>query len=412
MQRLVQIGLIWFGCAIAWMVLGSSLVVRSRDASSSLTRDVHELWGTPIDQTAPEAFYLEPAPLGRRTLRQPSGSSAPPAPVVHDVSLAASRIDVHLDLEQRKKGLEWFPTYVVAFRARYTFENTSARAQHVIFRLPLQGQGAVYDDFEVQSEHGAPVQADVRSSLATWNAELEPGAKRTYNISYRSRGMTSFRYDPSRGAGQVRDFALMVDGNFKAVDFRPGSIAPSSEHTAHGHWRGEWRFKNLVAGAPIAVDLPGRLNPGPLASRITFFAPVGLLFFFFVVAILAAAEGRQIHPLNYFFFGCAFFAFHLLFAYLVDHLAIAPSFTVAAVVSLALSVTYARLFVGWRFALVELGIAQFIYLVLFSFSFFWSGFTGLAITVGAIVTLAVMMQMTGRTVWRKLAPTAPREPVQ
>ena len=96
--------------------------------------------------------------------------------------------------------------------------------------------------------------------------------------------------------------------------------------------------------------------------------------------MLAAAGKRRIHPLNYFFFGCAFFAFHLLFAYLVDHVAIVPAFALASLVSLALVVSYARLFVGWRFALGEMAAAQLIYLVLFSFTFFWTGFTGLAIT--------------------------------
>lgn len=407
MARLVQIGLIWLGCAIAWMVLGSSLVVRSGDASSSLTRDVHQLWGTPIDQKAPQAFYEEPgSPRVPAAGTNKSGRPPRPAVVRYDVALDASHVDVQLDLEQRKKGLEWFPTYAVDFHARYTFKNPSAAPQHVTFQLPLQGEGAVYDAFEVTDEHGAPAHADVHSSLATWSAELAPGARRTFTVSYRSRGMTSFRYEPSDGAGQVRDFTLNVAGNFTAVDFAPGSISPSSEGTAHGRWHGAWRFKNLVAAAPIDVELPGRLNPGPLASRITFFAPVGLLFFFFVVAILAAAQGRPLHPLNYFFFGCAFFAFHLLFAYLVDHVAIVPSFAISAAVSLALSVTYARLFVGWRFALVELGLAQLVYLVLFSSSFFWAGFTGLAITVGAIVTLAVMMQITGRTDWRKLGAPA------
>ena len=35
---------------------------------------------------------------------------------------------------------------------------------------------------------------------------------------------------------------------------------------------------------------------------------LGLLFFFFVVAVFAAAKRKNLHPLNYFFFGCAFFA--------------------------------------------------------------------------------------------------------
>jgi hypothetical protein len=54
----------------------------------------------------------------------------------------------------------------------------------------------------------------------------------------------------------------------------------------------------------------------------------------------------------------------------------------------------------WRsFAGVEAGIKQFVYLVLFSYAFFFKGYTGLAITIGAIITLFVVMQMTGRIRW-------------
>jgi inner membrane protein involved in colicin E2 resistance len=138
---------------------------------------------------------------------------------------------------------------------------------------------------------------------------------------------------------------------------------------------------------------------------------VSLLFFFFVVGILLAARGRAIHPMNYFLFACAFFAFHLLFAYLIDHVAIGPAFAAASLVSVALAVSYARLFMGWRTAVVQVGVAQLLYLVLFSFTFFWEGFTGLAITVGAILTLFVIMQLTGKLDWdRVLAGVQRTEP--
>lgn len=52
-----------------------------------------------------------------------------------------------------------------------------------------------------------------------------------------------------------------------------------------------------------------------------------------------------------------------------------------------------------RFAVVEASLAQFVYLVLFSYAFFFTGFTGLAVTIGSIVTLFVVMQMTGRIKW-------------
>ena len=88
-----------------------------------------------------------------------------------------------------------------------------------------------------------------------------------------------------------------------------------------------------------------------------------------------------------------------LMAYLVDHISIHAAFFISAAVSLALVVSYMRLVTGTKFALVECGLAQFVYLVLFSYAFFFKGYTGLAGTIGSIITLFVVMQMTGRINW-------------
>ena len=62
---------------------------------------------------------------------------------------------------------------------------------------------------------------------------------------------------------------------------------------------------------------------------------------------------------------------------------------------------------GWRTASLQVGTAQLVYLVLFSVTFFWKGYTGLAITIGAILTLFVIMQLTGRTDWERALGRAP-----
>ena len=81
---------------------------------------------------------------------------------------------------------------------------------------------------------------------------------------------------------------------------------------------------------------------------------------------------------------------------------------ICSVTSLALVISYLRLVVGIRFAAVEAGLAQLIYLVLFSYAFFFKGFSGLAVTVGSIMTLFVVMQLTGRIRWsEKFATRAP-----
>ena len=120
-------------------------------------------------------------------------------------------------------------------------------------------------------------------------------------------------------------------------------------------------------------------------------------------------RGIELHPMNYFFLAAAFFSFHLLLAYLVDHISIHASFAISAGVSIFLVITYLRLVVGIRFASREAAIAQFIYLVMFSYAFFIKGFTGLAITIGSILTLFVVMQVTGRIRWKEKFGIRPKD---
>jgi inner membrane protein involved in colicin E2 resistance len=147
------------------------------------------------------------------------------------------------------------------------------------------------------------------------------------------------------------------------------------------------------------MTMPEKLQPGPLAGEISYAAPVSLFFFFFLMFIITTMRNIDLHPVNYFFLATAFFAFHLMLAYLVDHISIHAAMIVASVVSITLVVSYLRLVVGIRFAAVEAGIAQLIYLIIFSYAFFWKGFTGLAITIISVITLFVVMQATGRIRW-------------
>jgi hypothetical protein len=65
--------------------------------------------------------------------------------------------------------------------------------------------------------------------------------------------------------------------------------------------------------------------------------------------------------------------------------------------------------VGLRLAFVEIALSQLVYLVLFSYTFFFKGFTGLAITILCICTLFVIMQVTGKTDWTEIFETGRNE---
>jgi inner membrane protein involved in colicin E2 resistance len=113
--------------------------------------------------------------------------------------------------------------------------------------------------------------------------------------------------------------------------------------------------------------------------------------------------------MHYLFISAGFFAFHILLAYLVDKIEIHYAFWIAAGVSVALVVSYMRLVAGLKFAVVYVGAAHLVYLVGFSYAFFWTGWTGLTVVIMAIVTLFVLMQATGRLDWNEVfcRPPAP-----
>ncbi|HEU4401614.1 MAG TPA: inner membrane CreD family protein [Candidatus Polarisedimenticolia bacterium] len=423
-KRLVAIIFIFVCLSIAWFVLGATIFYRTDASKQELKSNVVSTWGAPQSQTPPEARYarfvtrtIETAEEGRKIVRTLKRKVVTPLP------LESSRIEVRLDLEHRQKGLLWYSTYKVAFSGTYAFRNESADERSVTFALDFPTSQAIYDDLSFTLD-GRPLTVVTGTSRADTAADEEQGsgdsesgedgsvtrqARATarvgagktalLKVAYRSQGLDTWRYNFGQEVAQVRDFVLHMTTNFKEIDFPPETLSPSEKQETAGGWDLTWAYKNLVSGFQIGMVMPEKLQPGPLAARISLFAPVSLYFFFFLMFIITTLRGIELHPMNYLFLGCAFFSFHLLMAYLVDHISIHAAFVICSVVSIFLVISYLRLVVGVRFAAVEAGLAQLIYLVLFSYAFFFKGFTGLSITIGSIVSLFVVMQMTGRVRW-------------
>ena len=407
-RKLAAVALIFAGASAAWAILGSSVLARTGEFDGRLEREVQLLWGGPHRQTAPDAWIERPgtnteieetrSAEGRVVKREVTRPVIQRVPVGVD----STRATADLDLEHRRKGLLWYATYTVAFKGTYTFRNPDAVERVLGVRLPLPAENALFDDF-VFTINGQPaaLAGDVSKEMVATVA-VAPNSVVTLDVGYRSRGLGTWTYafvGNSGGTARVRDFQLAVNTNVVDIDFPAGSMSPNQRSRTADGWRVQWTFNNLLSGQTIGVTLPERLNPGPFAARVTFFAPVGLLFFLTVMVILGATSGPPLHPMHYWFIAAAFFAFHLLLAYLVDHISIHAAFAVSAAVSLALVVSYLRVVTGMRHAILKAGAAQAVFLVLFSYAFFFEGFTGLAITIGAVITLFVLMQITARVSW-------------
>jgi inner membrane protein involved in colicin E2 resistance len=412
LKRISAIVLIFLCTSFAWVILGTTIFYRSDSAGSSLSSRVASTWGAPQEQSPPEIKYVwqEMQTVtadedGRKVTHREKREMSKRVP------LDSSNIVANFHVDYRQKGLLWFSTYLVTFKGEHAFRNPTATDQTFEFRLPLPAKEAVYDTLAIELD-GKPLPLSFGGNEVTARAVVPAATQGVLKTSYRSQGQRSWRYrlgtdgqsSPETGAARVaqaNDFHMLLRTDFSGFDFPDNSLSPTSKRPVANGWELQWDYQNMISGFDIALKMPEKLQPGPLAGEISYFASVSLFFFFFMIFILSTLRGIDLHPMNYFFLAGAFFAFHLLLAYLADHISIHLAFVISSLVSIFLVVTYLRLVVNLRFALVDAALSQLIYLVLFSYAFFFEGFTGLAITIGAILTLFVVMQMTGRIRWEE-----------
>jgi len=401
------------GCtAVAWFILASAMSQRTQESSSEMSAEVSGVWNPALEQRHPSAWFETPNVPGGKAFILPS----------------SSEVSVDLRFVPKPRGLILHRTYDVDFKAAYEFVNPTRVPQtlHVSFPLPegakkLEGfvfrLGDPGSADATESANAANTVNPLPSAGATRAVTIPASGKISLQAAYQTRGTDMWQYsfpDKRRIAG----FSLKMKTDFMDINFPVGTGSPKdADRKIHGKgWDLVWNYPDVLAVPSIGMDMPKLLNAGPVATRIAFFAPVSLVFFVTVLLLVAGLKEVPLHPMHVFFVSAGFFAFHLLFAYLVDLIPIYTSFAIATVVSLALVCGYLRA-VGGK-ALFRIALpAQIAYLVMFSASFFFDGLTGITLTVCGISTLALLMIFTARVNWAsRFAPSpgrrgAPREAV-
>jgi len=246
-KRVAAILVIFLCSTLAWVVLGGTIMTRTYSLDGSLQQKVASTWGSPQTQSPPAASFVvtsykeaESLEDGKKVVRKVEVKEE------KRLALDASRVDVQLDLEPRKKGLLWYSTYKVVFDAKYTFATTlMAAPEEITIRLPFPAAQALYDDLAVKvdgvpiavtSEPASAPSPGVTSVAAVRGKTMAlPGMPLVVDVRYRSQGLDTWRYDFGGGAtqsvAQVRDFELKMATNFDdtvIVDGKPIRFAAAA----------------------------------------------------------------------------------------------------------------------------------------------------------------------------------------
>jgi hypothetical protein len=405
--RIVAIIAVFAGACIGWAILGATTSSRTASQGARLGPEVQSLWGQQQRQSAPSLrFRWKTSRLVERTEIGDDKRRRVVRETVWDdhgkmVLPASTRIDADIKLDQRLKGLLWYSLYDAVFDGHWGYEHADSHQGTLDLAFTFPAPDAMYDDFRFVVD-GRDLAHELRPERGTVQVSLPvvPGQKVSLAVHYKTRGRDVWEYSPAEGVASLRDFHLGIRCDFAAIDYPHGALSPSRRDPTGKGWALAWDFREALTGKSMGLVMPERIQPGELANQLTATAPISLLLFFILLFALSVLQKLDIHPANYLALASAFFSFHLLFAYCVDHVHIGGAFASAS--SIVMVVSYMRLVVSPRFAFREVALAQLVYQVGFSLAHFAKGYTGLTISVLATLTLFVLMMLTGRIRWSQV----------
>ena len=427
--QLAAIAFIFISFTIAWMILGTLNAGRTEGQTDLLLKRVQNSYGGPLIITPPRIYYEI---TKERKVKVAGLETISSYKERETVDPSGSNIEIDLSLERIKMGNLWFPVFLSKYQGHYEYDIEAIPEDfrsEPLFLLPgLNSSESLFRDieFKINDTSVEPLSRLVSNTPIELTTTKYVNGKLVVDSYYETTGTDYFVYLLSN-QGQRRNsrerearfesiekerltrldnFTFKLTTDFIKYEL-PNRAVPYTTLRQHdGHNEFEWQFDKTVTGKNIGLIVPKEMIPGDIASRISFFAPISLLFFFVVVTIYGILAKNRLHPMHYAFLAATFLSFHLTFSYSADHISMYFAFAVASLVSCFLTFSYISRVKDQKYALVATSL-QLLYLVVFAWSFFYQtdsglGITGLIVTVVSVLTLFALMQLTAKLDWQNL----------
>ncbi|MCP4050829.1 MAG: hypothetical protein GY730_09010 [bacterium] len=143
-KKLIAISLIFFGCFIAWMLLGGINLHRTSDNTRVLKSYVQNMYGSNLNISSP-GIYFEVKKIKQEKI---NGQEVVKEYIDKEwINPSKSDVIVNVNLDPRKKGNLWFPTFKADFSGQYEFNVTSFPKNKSFFVFAsLDSSNSIYRD--------------------------------------------------------------------------------------------------------------------------------------------------------------------------------------------------------------------------------------------------------------------------
>ena len=428
---LVDIGfkaVIFFGFTIMWTILGSVNEDRTYTHTDLSLKKIQNTYGGPLKITPPIIYYE----LTKETKGKVGEFDTLPTYKEREtVDPSSSDIKLNLSLKRKKVGNLWFPVFDATYQGAYEYKIDSIPVEYrsdPLFLLPgLNSSESIFRSIELKIDGSTvePLSKLVSNTPIELTSNLKADGTLLVNFHYETTGTAYLLYALSNKGNKpdlkrvdskstlvkerltrLDNFSLKLTTDFLKYDFPRRTIPYTKILKTENKTEFEWKFDKTVTGKNIGIIVPKEINPGEIAARISFFAPIPLLFFFVVMTMFGILTKQKLHPMHFFFLAATFLSFHLIYSYSADHFSMYTAFAVATLVSSFLTFSYLMRVRDPKYSFIAM-LFQLLYLVVFSWSFFYKtdndlGITGLIVTIVSVLTLFVLMQLTAKLDWKNL----------
>lgn len=369
--------------------ISTQMTDRRNFASSELYRDVMDRWGAPIVQPGPSVRYV------------PSGA------VFNSLAalpLQSQEVTVDAAMNYRKRGLVYFSGFDFSFRGDYAAENDQGRDIDIAFVFPINMEkNKVLLSNLLFSVDGQPTKAELESGSdrLLWTGRLKAGAKVTFRVEFRGRGLDAFTYslDP---AAPVRNFRLGMHirggDNFDYAD----GVVPATDSRSKGDevWL-SWNYQSLQSGIPVGVILPSEKSYDHLIATMVRRGWAPFLLFFFGLTALCLYFAHPLKIYESYLIAASYALFFVLLAYFAAFMSFYPAWGLSLLVAGGLLLFYLGrvLPAGARRYVLGLIVSS---LCVPTAAVFMQGYTGLVYTLEILALIATMMVLTTRPAVREL----------
>jgi len=231
----------------------------------------------------------KPAVLRKKIVRHPVTANP----------FVATRHDIELKQNARKKGSAYYGGYETTCRFSWRLNNPAATPQKCNLTFPLPASRAMYDDLSA-TLNGMDVlpQMQLKEATLLLTRDLQPSEALDFKITFKSRGV-SFWYFQVREAREIRDFLLTLalpDLPKARLNYPGGCMTPTDIQPTNSA-RGcvlTFRLDHAISNQGMGVALPSLPQPGEMTNAVLGETERAWLLIFAMLALtLTLAQVRH-----------------------------------------------------------------------------------------------------------------------